>query len=649
MGLQNNAMSAFSTFLKVPVYLEPVYLEPGYLESINPCSSQGRINGMEMKMRDRREGMFIDVYMATITSSIVRGANGKINDLTPKVPSRLDNVNRATTLHDVKKCKKRHSYDVKKCKERHSYDVKKCKERHSYDVKKCKERHSCVPRTDQNTDEGRVFYPGRGHRKFTVIIQAGWTAGLACYRRGQVPPGIASRRGQITSASFGRPREAKSRAATLGDHGDVVVRLLASLLGEPGSIPGGLLPGFSHVGIVPDDAAVVGGFPRGPPVSPAPALRRCSILTSFLPRRLSRPRCKEPPKSLHTTSIIVSVSNKHGCLMRSRRLTEMSAMFPTYKNPVDSARESSPLSPSGRWVVLTTESPKPRNMLSMHGSSRKGHTTHLIPRNCDAASNNNTDNVGQHRELAGPGRHAICYPTQCDENSCDMGRLPLLPTSTEIADGSSAASLQSTVLQPLPIENRIYATGCHYLEPNTAAICSPEKAAHDNSSTPTGGTLSPALDSDTTNSSSEHPVSGVESDSERTRGGGRDRPGLPTATALGEGFFRDRSIRPVERTGRSGSRARTFTDRVTNMSRCSCYVRPPSSSPADHGVANLGDLSLIRLLYNEAALVLSEAEVTCSLYCSAHPIKPERFSGSGKNAQYGTDLTRPGNPGWASG
>ncbi|KAJ8887586.1 hypothetical protein PR048_013803 [Dryococelus australis] len=37
--------------------------------------------------------------------------------------------------------------------------------------------------------------------------------------------------------------------------GGVVVRLLASHLGEPGSIPNGVAPGFSHVGIVPDDAA----------------------------------------------------------------------------------------------------------------------------------------------------------------------------------------------------------------------------------------------------------------------------------------------------------------------------------------------------------------------------------------------------------
>ncbi|KAJ8887568.1 hypothetical protein PR048_013784 [Dryococelus australis] len=35
--------------------------------------------------------------------------------------------------------------------------------------------------------------------------------------------------------------------------GCVVIRLLASHLGEPGSIPGGFAPRFSQVGIVPDD------------------------------------------------------------------------------------------------------------------------------------------------------------------------------------------------------------------------------------------------------------------------------------------------------------------------------------------------------------------------------------------------------------
>ncbi|KAJ8873993.1 hypothetical protein PR048_024833 [Dryococelus australis] len=35
----------------------------------------------------------------------------------------------------------------------------------------------------------------------------------------------------------------------------ITVRILASQLGEPGSIPNGVAPGFSHVGIVSDDAA----------------------------------------------------------------------------------------------------------------------------------------------------------------------------------------------------------------------------------------------------------------------------------------------------------------------------------------------------------------------------------------------------------
>ncbi|KAJ8880826.1 hypothetical protein PR048_017297 [Dryococelus australis] len=65
-----------------------------------------------------------------------------------------------------------------------------------------------------------------------------------------------------------------------------VVRLLASHLGEPGSIPGGVAPGFSDVGIVP----LVGGFSQASLVCPALAFLRCSILTSLRPFRLPRPR-----------------------------------------------------------------------------------------------------------------------------------------------------------------------------------------------------------------------------------------------------------------------------------------------------------------------------------------------------------------------
>ncbi|KAJ8888313.1 hypothetical protein PR048_007800 [Dryococelus australis] len=69
----------------------------------------------------------------------------------------------------------------------------------------------------------------------------------------------------------------------LGGHGGVVVRLLTSHRGEPGSIPGGIAPGFSQVGFVQDDAAGRRVFFRGSPDSTSLSFRRCSILTSFHP------------------------------------------------------------------------------------------------------------------------------------------------------------------------------------------------------------------------------------------------------------------------------------------------------------------------------------------------------------------------------
>ncbi|KAJ8867437.1 hypothetical protein PR048_031239 [Dryococelus australis] len=64
-------------------------------------------------------------------------------------------------------------------------------------------------------------------------------------------------------------------------HGGVVVRLLASHQGEPGSNPGGVAPGSSHVGIVPDYAAGVGGFSRLSLQLDGPhdQTKRCSQLT----------------------------------------------------------------------------------------------------------------------------------------------------------------------------------------------------------------------------------------------------------------------------------------------------------------------------------------------------------------------------------
>ncbi|KAJ8888396.1 hypothetical protein PR048_007886 [Dryococelus australis] len=72
-------------------------------------------------------------------------------------------------------------------------------------------------------------------------------------------------------------------------HDGVVVRLLSSTKGEPGSIPGRVtLPDFrkwESLWTMP----MVGGFSRGSPVSLALAFRRCSIIALFHLNKLSRP------------------------------------------------------------------------------------------------------------------------------------------------------------------------------------------------------------------------------------------------------------------------------------------------------------------------------------------------------------------------
>ncbi|KAJ8869052.1 hypothetical protein PR048_030607 [Dryococelus australis] len=65
---------------------------------------------------------------------------------------------------------------------------------------------------------------------------------------------------------------------------EAMVRLLAFHHGELSSVPSGITPRFSHVGIVPDDAA--GRFvSSGISHSPTLAFRCCSILTSLHPHR----------------------------------------------------------------------------------------------------------------------------------------------------------------------------------------------------------------------------------------------------------------------------------------------------------------------------------------------------------------------------
>ncbi|KAJ8876793.1 hypothetical protein PR048_021240 [Dryococelus australis] len=93
-------------------------------------------------------------------------------------------------------------------------------------------------------------------------------------------------------------RKVKSSHITLG-RGGVVVKLLAYYLPETGSIPGGVAPRFSHVGIVPVDAtgwqvfSGISSFPR--PFIPA-QLNYSSHLTLI---GSQEPRSSMRPKYLH--------------------------------------------------------------------------------------------------------------------------------------------------------------------------------------------------------------------------------------------------------------------------------------------------------------------------------------------------------------
>ncbi|KAJ8881162.1 hypothetical protein PR048_017635 [Dryococelus australis] len=86
------------------------------------------------------------------------------------------------------------------------------------------------------------------------------------------------------------------RQVTSDEH--TMVRLLASHLDEPGSVPAAFAPRLLHVGIVPDDAAgrrvfsKISRFPH--PLIPALLHTHVASPSSAL-----SPRCKEPPNSLH--------------------------------------------------------------------------------------------------------------------------------------------------------------------------------------------------------------------------------------------------------------------------------------------------------------------------------------------------------------
>ncbi|KAJ8873336.1 hypothetical protein PR048_026970 [Dryococelus australis] len=81
---------------------------------------------------------------------------------------------------------------------------------------------------------------------------------------------------------------------------------------EHGSILGLFTPDFRKWGSC-RTMTLVGGFPRGGSASPSPppVFRRCSVLPSLHPHRLSRPPCCKSPKSLHLLTYVVSGHAKY--------------------------------------------------------------------------------------------------------------------------------------------------------------------------------------------------------------------------------------------------------------------------------------------------------------------------------------------------
>ncbi|KAJ8884567.1 hypothetical protein PR048_016424 [Dryococelus australis] len=102
---------------------------------------------------------------------------------------------------------------------------------------------------------------------------------------------VPLRRGQHRPLLSRQPIPGEQRDTLLRGHGDVVVRLLTSHKGKPGSSPGAVAPGFSHMGVVPDDASGRRVFSRVSP--PPPALYSGAA-----------PYSPHPPSSAFNTSIV---------------------------------------------------------------------------------------------------------------------------------------------------------------------------------------------------------------------------------------------------------------------------------------------------------------------------------------------------------
>ncbi|KAJ8878723.1 hypothetical protein PR048_019309 [Dryococelus australis] len=138
----------------------------------------------------------------------------------------------------------------------------------------------------------------------------------------------------LKDSLFGPPIHICISSKTHGSRGGLVVRLLVFHQGRPDSIPGGVAPGFSHAGIMPDDAACWRFFfPSGDlllPPRPHPSeFRRCSILTLFRPHRISKPRLNSP---LHSTTLVTNHKTeiREGVRLRPTMLagTTLASQYP---------------------------------------------------------------------------------------------------------------------------------------------------------------------------------------------------------------------------------------------------------------------------------------------------------------------------------
>ncbi|KAJ8870457.1 hypothetical protein PR048_029479 [Dryococelus australis] len=110
----------------------------------------------------------------------------------------------------------------------------------------------------------------------------------------------------------------------------VVVRLLASHLGEPGSIPGGAIPGASHARIEKSyrTMPLVAKFSRSSIASSALAIRRCSILASFHSLWLSRLEIERIWHTCDTSAYLAA--NNFSCQAKRIELPNLSRIYLTY-------------------------------------------------------------------------------------------------------------------------------------------------------------------------------------------------------------------------------------------------------------------------------------------------------------------------------